>query len=39
MRDTIDFNDQLSIESDEVDDVSVDRMLSPKYPLRQLPIS
>jgi hypothetical protein len=39
MRDTIDFSNKLSSESDEVNNVSVDRMLSPKFPLSQLPIS
>jgi hypothetical protein len=39
MRDTIDFSNKLSSESDEVNNVSVDRMLSLKFPLSQLPIS
>jgi hypothetical protein len=39
MRHPIDFNNQLAIDRNEIDDKAVDRMLSAKFSTRQPPIS
>ena len=39
MRSAVDFDDQLRIETDEIDDKSVDWMLAAKLPARQLTIA
>ena len=39
MRPAVDFNDQLAVETDEVDDVSIDWMLAAEFPPRQLTIA
>jgi hypothetical protein len=39
VRHAINFDDQLSVKCHEVDDVSIDRVLAPKFPARQLPIA
>src|SRR6266849_4383140 len=39
MRDAINFDDELAVERHEIDDITVDAMLSSEFPTRQLSIS